>query len=59
MTDHAACTDYISLSRRFHSLIPPRQERHIDRRIIRKHPPLEDHTARAGHFKSIPVPTDP
>src|SRR5260370_36365608 len=22
-----------------------------------KHPPLEDHTARAGHFKSIPVPT--
>jgi hypothetical protein len=38
MTDNADCFD-ISLGRQFHSLIPPRQERHIDRRIIRKHRP--------------------
>src|SRR6266850_4463832 len=53
MTDHADCFD-ISLSRRFHSLILPRQERHIDRRIIRKH--HRSKTTRHGQATSNRYP---
>jgi len=56
--DHAAQRTHEicqTLEQRRPSSVPLREQRQVDRRVIRDHPPLEHDTTGAGRFEPIAV----